>query len=182
MLICGPSNSGKTNILLHMLYKQLEFDKIFLYSKNLHQNKYQALLDDFTDNIDPQVGYQVIEAPGGGDDIIPLEELPADNQKIFVFDDLVCDKNQNNIIKYFINCSVISPISPRPSTKVPKNIRENCSHICLLRFLLRENRWIADELGVDRDLLDRATEKKVDFLYYDKSQKRVAKNFDEKIG
>ena len=28
MLICGPSNSGKTNILLHMLYELLEFDKI----------------------------------------------------------------------------------------------------------------------------------------------------------
>ena len=27
MLICGPSNSGKTNILLHMLYELLEFDK-----------------------------------------------------------------------------------------------------------------------------------------------------------
>ena len=60
----GPAITGKTNILLHMLYKLLEFDKIFLYSKNLHQNKYQSLLDDFTDNIDPQVGYQVIEAPG----------------------------------------------------------------------------------------------------------------------
>ena len=41
MLICGPSNSGKTNILLHMLYELLEFDKIYLFSKNLHQNKYQ---------------------------------------------------------------------------------------------------------------------------------------------
>ena len=40
MFICGPSNSGKTNILLHMLYELLEFDKIYLFSKNLHQNKY----------------------------------------------------------------------------------------------------------------------------------------------
>ena len=35
MLICGPSNSGKTNTLLHMLYELLEFDKIYLFSKNL---------------------------------------------------------------------------------------------------------------------------------------------------
>ena len=46
MLICGPSNSGKTNILLHMLYELLEFDKIYLFSKNLHQNKYQSLLQE----------------------------------------------------------------------------------------------------------------------------------------
>ena len=111
-LICGPSNSGKRNILLHMLHRLLVFDKIVLYSKNLHQKKYQAHLDYFAKNIDPKVGYQVIEAPGGRDDIIPLVELPAENQKIVVFDDLVCGKNQNDIINYFINgrqrnCSII---------------------------------------------------------------------------
>jgi len=42
-----------------------------------------------------------IETPG--DEIIPLEELPVDNQKIVVFDDLVCETNQNAIINYFIN-------------------------------------------------------------------------------
>ena len=30
MLICGPSNSGKTNTLLHMLYELLEYDKPLL--------------------------------------------------------------------------------------------------------------------------------------------------------
>ena len=133
MLICGPSNSCKTNILLHMLYTLLEFDKIFLYSKNLNQNKYQALLHDFAENIDLKFGYQVIEAPGGRDDNIPLGELPAENQKIVVFDGLVCDKNQNDIINYFINgqhrnCSVI--YLTQTFFEVPKNIWDNCSHFC----------------------------------------------------
>ena len=83
MLICGPSNSGKTNTLLHMLYELLEYDKIYLFSKNLHQNKYQNLLQDFAENFNPKVGYDIIEAYG--DEIIPLEELSADNQKIVVF-------------------------------------------------------------------------------------------------
>ena len=99
MLICGPSNSGKTNILLHMLYKLLVFDKTYLFSKNLHQNKYQALLQDFAEQINPRVGYEVIEAPG--DEIIPLEKLPVDNQKIVVFDDLVCESNQKQHHKLF---------------------------------------------------------------------------------
>ena len=33
MLICGPSNSAKTNILLHMLYELSEFDKIYLFQR-----------------------------------------------------------------------------------------------------------------------------------------------------
>ena len=94
MLICGPSNSGKTNTLLHMLYELLEYDKIYLFSKNLHQNKYQDLLQEFAEEVnpDPTVGYEVIGAYGG--EIIPLEELPVNNQKIVVFDDLVCEKTK----------------------------------------------------------------------------------------
>ena len=53
MLICGPSNSGKTNILLYMLHKLLKYDKIYLFSKNLHQNKYQSLLQDFAEKNQP---------------------------------------------------------------------------------------------------------------------------------
>ena len=80
----GHPNSGKTNILLHMLYELLEDDKVYLFSKTLHQNKYRALLQDFATRIDPEVGYEVIEAPG--DEIIPLEELPVDNQKVVIKD------------------------------------------------------------------------------------------------
>ena len=41
MLICGQSGCGKTNTVLHMLIKPLiYYDKIYLYSKNLEQEKY----------------------------------------------------------------------------------------------------------------------------------------------
>ena len=168
MLICGPSNSGKTNILMNMIYFLLKFDKIYLFSKNLHQDKYRGLLQDFAEQINPKVGYEVIEAYG--DEIIPLEELPVDNQKIVVFDDLVCESNQNSIINYFINgrhrnCCVI--YLTQTLYKVPKSIRDNCSHFCIFRFLPRENKRIADEIGVDHDTLDRATDKKYSFFYYD---------------
>ena len=183
MLICGPSNSGKTNTLLDMLYELLEYDKIYLFSKNLHQNKYQNLLQKFAKKINHKVGYEVIEAHG--DEIIPLEELPEDNQKIVVFDDLVCEKNQNSIINYFINgrhknCCVISYLS-QTFYKVPKDIRINCSHLCIFRLDPKENKRIANEIGVDHEVLDRATDEKCSFLYYDKPQKLMKKNFNEDI-
>ena len=83
-------------------------------------------MHDFATNVDPVVGYQTIDALG--DEILPLEELPVDNQKIVVFDDLVCESNQNSIINYFINgrhgkCSVI--YLTQTYYKVPKNIRDN---------------------------------------------------------
>jgi len=45
MLICGPSGCGKTNSLMHMIYQLLYFNKIYLYTKNLEQRKYQKLLE-----------------------------------------------------------------------------------------------------------------------------------------
>ena len=177
MLICGPSNSGKTNTLLHMLYELLEYDKIYLFSKNLHQNKYQSLLQDFAEKINPQVGYEVIEAHG--DEIIPLEELRVDNQKIVVFDDLVCEKNQNDIINYFINgrhknCCVIY-LSQTFLQGAEKTSVINCSHLCIFRLDPKENKRIANEIGVDHEVLDRATDEKYSFLYYDKPQKLMKK-------
>ena len=92
-----------------------------------------------------------------------------DNQKIVVFDDLVCESNQNSIMNYFINgwhrnCCVI--YLTQTLYKVQKNIREN--------------KRIADEIGVDHTTLDRATDKEYSFFYYDKPQK-LMKNFDEEI-
>ena len=176
MLICGPSNSGKTNLLLNMIYKLLVFDKINLFSKNLHQYQYQGFLKEFAENINPKVGYEVIEAYN--DEIIPLEELPVDKQKIVVFDDLLCEKNQNSIINYFINgrhrnCCVI--YLSQTFYKVPKDIRVNCSHLCIFRLDPKENKRIANEIGVDHNTLDRATDEKYSFLYYDKPKKSIKK-------
>ena len=41
MLICGPSSSGKTNALVHMLLKPLiYYDKVYLYAKKRYINYY----------------------------------------------------------------------------------------------------------------------------------------------
>ena len=181
MLICGPSNSGKTNILLHMLYKLLVYDKIYLCTKNLHQDKYQFMIDDFNKRVNPVAGYNVIE---GVNDVIPMELLPIDNQKIVIFDDMVCEKNQDDIIDYFTNgrlrnCSVV--YLSQSYFKTPKNIRDNCTHLCIFDFHPRENNRIADELRIDRELLERATNAKYSFLYHDRPKKTTLKNFDEYI-
>jgi len=45
MLITGPSGCGKTNTLLEMILTGfLHFDKIYLYAKNIQQDKYQFLI------------------------------------------------------------------------------------------------------------------------------------------
>ena len=133
MLICGNSGSGKTNLLFHMLIKPLLYcDKIYLYAKNLEQEKYQILMKKMNEASE-EVGYNLIEV--SNDAIIPISNLPyEDNQKIIIFDDYVCEKNQREIVDYFIqgrhkNCSVI--YLGQSFYKTPRDIRLNCSHYCI---------------------------------------------------
>ena len=184
MLICGNSGSGKTNMLYHMLMKPLLFyDQIHLYGKNLEQQKYQDMISTF-DDISQSVGYNVLVC--SNDDIVPVENL-MDNtaQKIVIFDDFVCDKNQKPLIDYFIrgrhkNCSVIYLSQSFYGT--PKDIRLNCSHFCIYEFpSSNERNLISRELGVDKEQYINATNKPYSFLYVDKPKKLIRRNFYGKI-
>ena len=44
ILIIGGSGSGKTNTLLHLINKQKDIDKIYLYAKDLSESKYEYLI------------------------------------------------------------------------------------------------------------------------------------------
>ena len=111
MLICGNSGSGKTNLLYHMLMKPLlYYDEIYLYARNLEQDKYKRLMQKMM-KMSHELGYEILNV--SNDEITPVTEMGyEDNQKLVIFDDYVCDKNQRHIIDYFIqgrhkNCSVI---------------------------------------------------------------------------
>lgn len=182
MLMCGPSGCGKTNTLMHMLYNLLYFDKIYLYGKNLEQAKYRQLLETFRP-ISEEVGYDVIET--SNDEIIPLDELDNDNQKIVIFDDFVCEKNQKPLIQYFIggrhkNCSVIYLSQSYYLT--PKDIRLNCSHFCIFGSpSANETARMCREVNIPKDKFLKATAEPYSFAYIDKINKTMRKNFNENI-
>lgn len=180
MLLCGGSGSGKTNLLYRILMKPLVYyDQIHLYAKNLEQEKYQNMIKEF-DEISKAVGYDVLVC--SNDEITPVENL-TDNeaQKIVIFDDYVCDKNQNDIIDYFIqgrykNCSVI--YLSQSFYKTPRPIRLNTSHFCVYDFpSSNERNLISKELRVDKDQYIKATSKQFSFLYLNKPAKIEKRNF-----
>ena len=179
MLICGGSGSGKTNLLYHMLTEPLvRCDQIHLYAKNLEQEKYQNMIKIF-DEISQSVGYDVLVC--SCDKIIPVENMENEAQKIVIFDDFVCEKNQKPLIDYFIrgrhkNCSVIYLSQSFYGT--PKDIRLNCSHFCVYEFpSSNERNLISRELSVDKEQYIKATKKPYSFLYVDKPNKTSKRNF-----
>ena len=88
MLTYAPCVAGKTNLLLYMIYQLLYCDKIFLCAK---RSKYQSLVRTFQP-ISDEADYEVIES--SNDKIIPVSGLTNDSQKLAIFDDYICEKNQ----------------------------------------------------------------------------------------
>ena len=180
MLICGNSGSGKTNLLYHMLIEPLlHYDEIHLYAKNLEHEKYQNLMNKMN-HISREVDYDVMKV--SNDKIIPINDLDfEDNQKLIIFDDYVCEKNQRQIVDYFIqgrhkNCSII--YLSQSFYKTPRDIRLNYFHYCIYEFpSSRERNMISSELGVDKQKFKKATKKPYSFLYVDKPRKKVKRNF-----
>jgi len=85
-IICGPSNCGKTNVLISLLESpnDVHFENVYVYSKSLQQPKYRYLKNLFT-SID-EIGYFTFS----NNNVPPSE---ARLNSIFIFDDIACDKD-----------------------------------------------------------------------------------------
>ncbi|CAH3015739.1 unnamed protein product [Porites evermanni] len=158
MLICGNSGSGKTNLLYHMIIKPLlYYDEIYLYARNLEQDKYQKLIQKMRE-LSSKLGYEILHM--SNDEITPVSEMDyEDNQKLVIFDDYVCDKNQRQLIDYFIqgrhkNCSVVgSP--PTSRLTVDSNINMNDRYRITNLITPQDSKDPATKYYVDNTFLDR---------------------------
>ena len=135
-----------------MLIKpRLYYDEIYLYARNLEQDKYQKLIHKMRE-LSSKLGYEILHV--SNNDIIPVTDLDyQDNQKIVIFDDYICDKNQKQLIDYFMqgrhkNCSVI--YLSQSFYRTPIDIRNNCSHYCLYESPTKNLSMISNELNVNK--------------------------------
>ena len=183
LLISGKSNCGKTNTLIHMIRKPLVYyDKIYIYTPNGHQSKLQDLIN-LMRAIDKKKKYKcpILEILTE-DEIKATNEYPDFSRIIVVFDDLVnaSDATQKKIANHFTDGRHhnISPIYlSQAYYNTPKNIRINCSHMILYPSTdKRDCKAIADDNKVDIKLCDYLN--KYEFLFIDKVNKTIKKNFD----
>ena len=130
-IICGPSNCGKTNVMMSLIEHPngLKFRNIYVYSKSLHQPKYEYLKNI----ISSITGLGFYEFANNAD-VIPPEAAKPDS--IFIFDDVACDK-QNNIRAYFCmgrHNKIDSFYLCQSYGRVPKHlIRDNANFLILFK-------------------------------------------------
>lgn len=174
-LVIGPSGCGKTTeILKYVIDGRLLYDRIYVYARDLGEQKYSFLMKLFGQIAD-QLGMSVDDLMVVGDqpeDIISVEELDRSRQNLIIFDDFIADSRTNNTIirEHFIrgrkmNCSYIYLSQAWAATN--KDIRKNCNYVTMFGGLTERD---VDEIrrgtnpGVNikewRDLYRKATAQK----------------------
>lgn len=147
-IIAGASGSGKTNSLISIIEDSngLKFKNIYIFSKSLHQPKYQYLKNV----LEPLRGLGYY-AYGKNDDVIPVAE--AKPYSLMIFDDVITEKStsmrdyfcmgRHNKIDSFYLCQTYS--------KIPKQlIRDNANFIILFKQdLLNLKHVYNDHVGSD---------------------------------
>lgn len=147
-IIAGSSGCGKTNALISLIEEPngLKFQNVYIFSKSLHQPKYQYLQKV----IEPikGMGYFTFSQH---DDVVPVSEAKPDS--IMVFDDVVTDKS-TSVRDYFCmgrHNSIDSFYLSQTYSKIPKQlIRDNANFIILFKQdLLNLKHVYNDHIGSD---------------------------------
>lgn len=197
MLMVGSSNSGKTNVLIDLLLRYLVYDKLYVYTKHLHQSKYKALQNiingiEKNEELKGVCDFPIAVYAENIKDIVPLEKMDEKKDNIIIFDDFITEKNQDKIIDMFIrgrhkNASVIYLTQSYWTT--PKDIRLNCSQYLLFGSSNNKdmNMILKDHCkGMDQEefkqIYNEATAEPYNFFYIDndatKRPLKFRKNFD----
>lgn len=130
-IVCGPSNCGKTNAVLNLLFSEngLRFENIYVFSKSLYQDKYR-FLKDLLGKV-PEIGFYVYSE---NEEVISPEE--AEPNSVMIFDDVACEK-QNNIRNYFSmgrHNNIDSFYLCQTYSRIPKHlVRDNANLLILFR-------------------------------------------------
>ena len=141
ILVISGSGSGKTNALLNLTEKPTRIDKIYSYTKDPYEAKYQYLI-----NIREKVGIDHFDDPKAfieySNDMhyvyknIDEYNLDKEREILIVFDDMIADmisnKKLNSIVNEKINISLV--FITQSYFKVPKDVRLNTTHFFIAKI------------------------------------------------
>jgi DNA polymerase III delta prime subunit len=182
-LMVGPSASGKSNLLLNLIYDHLTYDKLYVYANNIHQPVYQKLkqhLDNICseNDIEPNDLYHFSDKL---EDVILINDLDDKTIKLVIFDDFMMstEKEQSIILEYYIrgrHKRCINIYLAQSYSKVPITIRRNCRVFFIWTLTRgRDLKIIYDDMAQEMSynmfklIFMEATKIPYNFLYVDKN-------------
>lgn len=150
-IIAGPSNCGKTNLLISLIESEngLSFENIYIYSKTLQQDKYKYL--EYLLKPIKSVGFFKFLS---SDQVIHPNKMRKNS--LIIFDDVICEKKQENIKSFFclgrhrnIDCFYLTQTYARVSKHM---IRDNCNFLILFKQDDMNLKHVFDDMGIACDM------------------------------
>ena len=151
-MIIGGSRSGKTNALLNFIKEQGDTDKMYLYTKDLSEPKFEFLIkqgeDVGTNHFNDPNAFT--ESSNRMDDVYQnIDDYnPTRKRRILiVFDDMIADimtniKFQAIIKKFFFRCRKLNislVFITQSYFSVPKDVRLNSTHYLIMKINSSKN-------------------------------------------
>jgi hypothetical protein len=147
-LIVGPAGSGKSNLLLNMLFgcedgatPGLNYDRVHYYLKHEHEEKFQFIKNKF-EQIEQERAceFKIFTYGIEMDDVVQSHDIDKDLMTLVIFDDFPASKDEDQtVIKNLYltgskhnNTSII--YTSQSFFHVPMFIRDNVSHLFLFRI------------------------------------------------
>lgn len=181
--IIGKAGCGKTNSLVSIILSgYLKFDRLWLVSHSVEQPKYKLLTQYFNTlekEMEKECGERVelLKLITTTTDIPTLEDINSDLHHVFIFDDMLLDKDQSKMEEFFVrgrhrNCSVI--YISQSFFDTPKLVRKNSEYWSIFSCTSnKELRSISDSMSVMceysefKNMFQKATEEPNSFLFID---------------
>ena len=154
--------------MVNLINEQRDIDKIYLYTKDLSESKYEHLINNRENSGIKHLNdvKAFLDCSNTMDDIYENIDLYSPNRKrkiLIVFDDMIADimtnrKFQSIIKELFIRCRKINislVFINRSYFSVPKNVRLNSTHYLIMKINnKRELQNIAINHSADIDYKD----------------------------
>lgn len=177
MCMVGNSGSGKSNILMDLLYRfNSTFDQICLVIPTAHEPLYLFLEEQFKDHPDQFHIFENGNIPSPNDPIFEDKTL----QNLIIFDDMITyAKLQPKIAEWYIKGRKVSRSTSviylsQNYYSIPKIIRNQCSHIIVKRISGEKDRAMilrefSNDLTTDQfnKMYEECTKEFGDFLQID---------------
>lgn len=139
-ILFGPSGCGKTSVVLNLLLNPLtkmEYDKVFLYAKQLDEPFYEALIQKF-EKIEKKLSrktgapIKILHYCNSLEGVLPLDDMDRTRQNLIIFDDFMTEKNQDIILEYWIRgrkCGCSTLLLSQSFYSIDKDVRGNSNYL-----------------------------------------------------